>query len=101
VITLLDHLNIDRAAVLHRISMGGLTGLASDRLPERFYGWPLRPTPWRALAIRPAAVAGAGGTPGRNGGGGRRAADRWFTQAFRQKAPEVVEALSSTDPYRR
>jgi hypothetical protein len=72
VITLLDHLNIDRAAVLHRISMGGLTGLASDRLPERFYGWPLRPTPWRALAIRPAAVAGAGGTPGRNGGGGRR-----------------------------
>ena len=51
------------------------------------------PTPRRALAIRLLAVAGAGRTSGGDGGGGRRAADRWFTHAFRQKAPEVVEAL--------
>ena len=66
VIALLDHLNIDRAWFCG-ISMGGLTGLWLGRFaPERFHGL---------------AVVAAG------------AADRWFTHAFRQKAPEVVEAL--------
>ncbi|HBV5902215.1 TPA: alpha/beta fold hydrolase [Klebsiella pneumoniae] len=64
VIALLDHLNIDRAWFCG-ISMGGLTGLWLGRFaPERFHG-----------------LVAAG------------AADRWFTHAFRQKAPEVVEAL--------
>ncbi|SSG03749.1 3-oxoadipate enol-lactonase [Klebsiella quasipneumoniae] len=93
VIALLDHLNIDRAWFCG-ISMGGLTGLWLGRFaPERFYGLAVANTAarigdqasWlsRARAVRQEgmAVVAAG------------AADRWFTHAFRQKAPEVVEAL--------
>ncbi len=74
--------------------MGGLTGLWLGRFaPERFYGLAVANTAarigdqasWlsRARAVRQEgmAVVAAG------------AADRWFTHAFRQKAPEVVEAL--------
>ena len=93
VIALLDHLNIDRAWFCG-ISMGGLTGLWLGRFaPERFHGLAVANTAarigdqasWlsRARAVRQEgmAVVAAG------------AADRWFTHAFRQKAPEVVEAL--------
>lgn len=92
-IALLDHLNIDRAWFCG-ISMGGLTGLWLGRFaPERFHGLAVANTAarigdqasWlsRARAVRQEgmAVVAAG------------AADRWFTHAFRQKAPEVVEAL--------
>ncbi len=52
------------------------------------------PTPRRALAIRPAAVAGAGRTSGGDGGGGRRSGRPLvYPRVSRQKAPEVVEAL--------
>ncbi len=82
--------------------MGGLTGLWLGRFaPERFHGLAVANTAarigdqasWlsRARAVRQEgmAVVAAG------------AADRWFTHAFRQKAPEVVEALChQLDPYR-
>ncbi|VTN33515.1 3-oxoadipate enol-lactonase [Klebsiella pneumoniae] len=92
VIALLDHLNIDRAWFCG-ISMGGLTGLWLGRFaPERFMVWQ-SPTPRRALAIRLAGCRGRGPYVRRDGGVAAGAADRWFTHAFRQKAPEVVEAL--------
>ncbi|WP_434663444.1 3-oxoadipate enol-lactonase [Klebsiella sp. MISC125] len=93
VIALLDHLNIDKAWFCG-ISMGGLTGLWLGRFaPERFYGLVVANTAarigdqsgWlsRARAVRQEGmdVVAAG------------SADRWFTHEFRQKTPEVVEAL--------
>ena len=93
VIALLDHLNIAKAWFCG-ISMGGLTGLWLGRFaPERFQGLVVANTAarigdqagWlsRARTVRQEgmAVVAAG------------AADRWFTHAFRQKTPEVVEAL--------
>lgn len=74
--------------------MGGLTGLWLGRFaPERFQGLVVANTAarigdqagWlsRARTVRQEGmeVVAAG------------AADRWFTHAFRQKTPEVVEAL--------
>ena len=93
VIALLDQLNIAKAWFCG-ISMGGLTGLWLGRFaPERFYGIAVANTAarigdqagWlsRARAVRQEGmdVVAAG------------AADRWFTERFRQRAPEVVEAL--------
>ncbi|PXW45331.1 3-oxoadipate enol-lactonase [Klebsiella oxytoca] len=93
VIALLDHLNIDKAWFCG-ISMGGLTGLWLGRFaPERFYALAVANTAarigdqasWlsRARAVRQEGmdVVAAG------------SADRWFTHEFRQKTPEVVEAL--------
>ncbi|HBR6852495.1 TPA: 3-oxoadipate enol-lactonase [Klebsiella aerogenes] len=93
VIALLDHLNIDKA-LFCGISMGGLTGLWLARFaPERFYAVAVTNTAarigdqsgWlsRARAVRQEGmdVVAAG------------AADRWFSDNFRQRAPEVVEAL--------
>ncbi|HDT6597587.1 TPA: 3-oxoadipate enol-lactonase [Raoultella ornithinolytica] len=93
VIALLDHLNIAKAWFCG-ISMGGLTGLWLGRFAaDRFYGIAVANTAarigdqasWlsRSRAVRQEGmdVVAAG------------AADRWFTHAFRQKAPEVVEAL--------
>lgn len=93
VIALLDHLNIDKA-LFCGISMGGLTGLWLARFaPERFYAVAVANTAarigdqsgWlsRARAVRQEGmdVVAAG------------AADRWFSDNFRQRAPEVVEAL--------
>ncbi|HED1425528.1 TPA: 3-oxoadipate enol-lactonase [Klebsiella michiganensis] len=93
VIALLDHLNIAKAWFCG-ISMGGLTGLWLGRFaPERFQGLVVANTAarigdqagWlsRARTVRQEgmAVVAAG------------AADRWFTHAFRQNTPEVVEAL--------
>lgn len=93
VITLLDHLQIEKAWFCG-ISMGGLTGLWLGRFaPERFYAIAVANTAarigdqasWlsRARAVRQEGmgVVAAG------------AADRWFSHAFRQKAPEVVESL--------
>lgn len=51
------------------------------------------PTPRRALAIRPAGCRGRRPYVRRMAVVAAGAADRWFTHAFRQKAPEVVEAL--------
>jgi len=93
VIALLDHLHIDKACFCG-ISVGGLTGLWLARFaPERFYGFALANTAakigdqasWlsRARAVRQEGMeVVAAGT-----------ADRWFTPAFRQHAPEVVEQL--------
>ncbi|EMS1122162.1 TPA: 3-oxoadipate enol-lactonase [Klebsiella aerogenes] len=93
VLALLDHLNIGKA-LFCGISMGGLTGLWLARFaPERFYGVAVANTAarigdqsgWlsRARAVRQEGmdVVAAG------------AADRWFSDNFRQRAPEVVEAL--------
>lgn len=93
VIALLDQLNIAKAWFCG-ISMGGLTGLWLGRFaPERFYGIAVANTAarigdqagWlsRARAVRQEGmdVVAAG------------AADRWFSERFRQRAPEVVEAL--------
>jgi 3-oxoadipate enol-lactonase len=93
VIALLDHLNI-RQALFCGISMGGLTGLWLARFaPERFHAVAVANTAarigdqssWlsRARAVRQEGmdVVAAG------------AADRWFTDRFRQRAPDVVEAL--------
>ncbi|HHG8774723.1 TPA: 3-oxoadipate enol-lactonase [Raoultella planticola] len=93
VIALLDHLNIAKACFCG-ISMGGLTGLWLGRFaPERFDAIVVANTAarigdqasWlsRARAVRQEgmAVVAAG------------AADRWFTHAFRRKAPDVVEML--------
>lgn len=93
VIALLDHLQIEKAWFCG-ISMGGLTGLWLGRFaPERFYAIAVANTAarigdqasWlsRARAVRQEGmdVVAAG------------AADRWFSHAFRQKAPEVVESL--------
>ncbi|MCS2171262.1 3-oxoadipate enol-lactonase [Scandinavium sp. TWS1a] len=93
VIALLDHLNIDKACFCG-ISVGGLTGLWLARFaPERFYGFAVANTAakigdqasWlaRARAVRQEGMdVVAAGT-----------ADRWFTPAFRQHSPEVVEQL--------
>lgn len=102
VISLLDHLNIDKACFCG-ISVGGLTGLWLARFaPDRFYGFALANTAakigdqasWlsRARAVRQEGMeVVAAGT-----------ADRWFTPNFRQYAPEVVEkllhALTHIDP---
>lgn len=93
VLALLDHLNIGKARFCG-ISMGGLTGLWLARFsPERFYAVAVANTAarigdqsgWlsRARAVRQEGmdVVAAG------------AADRWFSDNFRQRAPEVVEAL--------
>ncbi|BBS12443.1 3-oxoadipate enol-lactonase [Klebsiella aerogenes] len=93
VLALLDHLNIGKA-LFCGISMGGLTGLWLARFaPERFYAVVVANTAarigdqsgWlsRARAVRQEGmdVVAAG------------AADRWFSDNFRQRAPEVVEAL--------
>jgi 3-oxoadipate enol-lactonase len=102
VISLLDHLNIDKACFCG-ISVGGLTGLWLARFaPDRFYGFALANTAakigdqasWlsRARAVRQEGMeVVAAGT-----------ADRWFTADFRQHSPEVVEklvhALTHMDP---
>ncbi|MGU3412720.1 3-oxoadipate enol-lactonase [Enterobacteriaceae bacterium C34A] len=102
VIALLDHLNIDKACFCG-ISVGGLIGLWLARFaPERFYGLAVANTAakisdqasWlsRARAVRQEGMdVVAAGT-----------ADRWFTPAFRQHNPEVVEqlvhALTHMDP---
>ncbi|VTM53790.1 3-oxoadipate enol-lactonase [Klebsiella pneumoniae] len=93
VIALLDHLNIDRGLVLRDLDGRFDRPVAGRFAPERFHGLAVANTAarigdqasWlsRARAVRQEgmAVVAAG------------AADRWFTHAFRQKAPEVVEAL--------
>lgn len=102
VISLLDHLNIDKACFCG-ISVGGLIGLWLARFtPERFYGLAVANTAakigdqasWlsRARAVRQEGMdVVAAGT-----------ADRWFTPAFRQHNPDVVEplihALTQMDP---
>jgi 3-oxoadipate enol-lactonase len=93
VITLLDHLNIEKAHFCG-ISMGGLTGIWLARFaPERFLSVTVANTAakigeqsaWlsRARTVRQEGmdVVAAG------------SADRWFTHAFRQHQPEVVEQL--------
>jgi 3-oxoadipate enol-lactonase len=93
VITLLDHLNIDKAHFCG-ISMGGLTGIWLARFaPERFLSVTVANTAakigeqsaWlsRARTVREEgmSVVAAG------------SADRWFTHEFRQHHPEVVEQL--------
>ena len=93
VISLLDHLNIDRASFCG-ISMGGLTGLWLARFaPERFdaiavantaakigeqAGWLSRARTVRSEGM---GVVAAG------------SADRWFTPAFRQHEAAIVEPL--------
>lgn len=93
VILLLDHLNIERASFCG-ISMGGLTGLWLARFaPERFdaiavantaakigeqAGWLSRARTVRSEGM---GVVAAG------------SADRWFTPAFRQHQPAIVEQL--------
>ena len=93
VITLLDHLNIEKAHFCG-ISMGGLTGLWLARFaPERFYKVAVANTAarigeqanWlsRARTVRSEGmdVVAAG------------SADRWFTQDYRQYQPATVEQL--------
>lgn len=93
VISLLDHLNIEKAYFCG-ISVGGLTGLWLARFaPERFYALVVANTAakigdqasWlsRARAVRQEGMSVvAAGT-----------ADRWFTPAFRQHHPETVTQL--------
>lgn len=93
VITLLDHLNIEKAHFCG-ISMGGLTGLWLARFaPERFYSIAVANTAarigeqanWlsRARTVRSEGmdVVAAG------------SADRWFTPDYRQHQPATVEQL--------
>lgn len=93
VITLLDHLNIEKAHFCG-ISMGGLTGLWLARFaPERFYSIAVANTAarigeqanWlsRARTVRSEGmdVVAAG------------SADRWFTRDYRQHQPATVEQL--------
>ncbi|MFU0912536.1 3-oxoadipate enol-lactonase [Kluyvera intermedia] len=93
VITLLDHLNIEKAHFCG-ISMGGLTGLWLARFaPERFYSIAVANTAarigeqanWlsRARTVRNEGmdVVAAG------------SADRWFTPDYRQHQPATVEQL--------
>lgn len=93
VITLLDHLNIEKAYFCG-ISMGGLTGLWLARFaPERFYSIAVANTAarigeqanWlsRARTVRSEGmdVVAAG------------SADRWFTPDYRQHQPATVEQL--------
>ncbi|MRS16000.1 3-oxoadipate enol-lactonase [Enterobacteriaceae bacterium RIT691] len=93
VISLLDHLNIDKACFCG-ISVGGLTGLWLARFaPERFHALAVANTAakigdqasWlsRARAVRQEGMGVvAAGT-----------ADRWFTREFRQHHPQDVEQL--------
>lgn len=96
VLNIMTREGIDRAHFCG-ISMGGLTGLWLARFaPERFYsvtvansaakigdqaGWLSRARTVRQEGM-PVVAAGA--------------ADRWFTRAFRQKAPALVEPLVHT-----
>ncbi|QCR38328.1 3-oxoadipate enol-lactonase [Nissabacter sp. SGAir0207] len=93
VITLLEHLGVERAGFCG-ISMGGQTGLWLNRHhPGRFHalavantaarigtreGWQDRARLVREQGLTPVAVGSA---------------ERWFTPAFRQRHPEQVAAL--------
>lgn len=93
VISLLDHLNIDRASFCG-ISMGGLTGLWLARFaPERFEsivvansaakigeqaGWLSRARTVRSEGMGVVAASSA---------------ERWFTPAYRQQQPAIMEQL--------
>ena len=93
VVSLLDHLNIQKAFFCG-ISVGGLTGQWLARFtPERFHALAVANTAakigdqasWlsRARAVRQEGMGVvAAGT-----------ADRWFTREFRQHNPDVVERL--------
>lgn len=93
VLTLLDHLKIERACFCG-ISMGGLTGLWLARFaPERFTAIAVANT---AAKIGDQANWLARARTVRDEGMGVVAAgsaDRWFTQDFRQHQPAIVEQL--------
>lgn len=96
VISLLNHLGVERAFFCG-ISLGGLTGLWLNRhAAGRFHrlvvantaarigetnGWLQRANLVREQGMAPVAAS---------------AADRWFTPAFRQAHPAVVESLVTT-----
>lgn len=75
--------------------LDGLTGPWLGRFaPERFRWSGRSPTPGKRIGDQASwRNAGAGRTSEGMAVVAAGAADRWFTHAFRQKAPEVVEAL--------